>query len=102
MFLLTGLADFATLYRSQAPYAWGIWLDRLTITIALGVGLGVVIAATVIGQRFVDVDDDHDDLLEPGDVDEPERWPQLRLLPPRQPPPAVTSAGRRPGEKKDG
>jgi hypothetical protein len=40
VFVFTGLADFATLYRSLAPFACGIRLDRVTIMIALGVGLG--------------------------------------------------------------
>jgi hypothetical protein len=78
--LTTGLADFATLYRSQAPFAWGIWLDRLTIVIALGVGLGTAVSAFIIGQRLLDAEDDNPD--DPLDLDEPDRWPDLRLLTP--------------------
>jgi hypothetical protein len=88
VFVLTGLADFATLYRSQAPFAWGIWLDRLTIMIALGVGLGVVVTAFCIGRRFFDTTDEKpDQALE---LYEAERWPDLRLLPPPDSPPALS------------
>ena len=86
IFLGTGLADFATLYHSQAPFGWGILLDRLTIIIALGVGLGVIVAAAAIGQRFFEIDDD-----EPADLsdrDDTERWPDLRLVTPPHLPPA--------------
>ena len=94
VFLLTGLADFATLYRSQAPFVWGIWLDRLTISVALGVGLGVMVTSFVIGRRFVDLDDDDGDLLEPPDLDDIEQWPRLRLLSPHRPPPPPSMTDR--------
>jgi hypothetical protein len=44
-FLFSGLLDLTTLHRSQAPFAWGVGWDRLTVTIALGGGLGVGLGA---------------------------------------------------------
>jgi hypothetical protein len=88
VFILTGLADFATLYRSQAPFAWGIWLDRATIMIALGVGLGVVVTAFCIGRRFLEGADELPFHI--AEIDEAEQWPQLRLLPPPDPPPTLS------------
>jgi hypothetical protein len=86
VFILTGLADFATLYRSQAPFAWGIWLDRVTIMIALGVGLGIVVTAFCVGRRYFSTADEG--ALDLPELDDSEPWPNLRLLPPPDPPPA--------------
>jgi hypothetical protein len=44
-FLFSGLLDLTTLHRSQAPFVWGIGWDRVTVTIALGGGLGVGLGA---------------------------------------------------------
>jgi hypothetical protein len=44
-FLFSGLLDLTTLHRSQAPFAWGTGWDRITVTIALGGGLGVGLGA---------------------------------------------------------
>jgi hypothetical protein len=44
-FLFSGLLDVSTLHQSEAPFAWGINLDRATVIIALGAGAGLAIAA---------------------------------------------------------
>jgi hypothetical protein len=43
--LFSGLLDFSTLHRSQAPFLWGVVWDRLSVTVALGGGLGVALGA---------------------------------------------------------
>jgi hypothetical protein len=44
-FLFSGLLDLTTLHRSEAPFVWGTGWDRVTVTIALGGGLGVALGA---------------------------------------------------------
>ncbi len=44
-FLFTGLLDFGVLGRSQAPFNGPLALDRATVAISLGLGLGVVLGA---------------------------------------------------------
>jgi hypothetical protein len=46
-FLFSGMLDLTTLHRSHAPFVVGVGWDRVTVVIALGVGLGL--AVTGIG-----------------------------------------------------
>ena len=43
--LFGGLLDITTLSRSQAPFAGSIAIDRLTVAVSLGLGLGVATGA---------------------------------------------------------
>ena len=63
--LFTGLLDFTVLSRSQAPFAGSITVDRLTVAISLGVGVGVMVAALIAIRSTRPAYDDFDD----GDFD---------------------------------
>lgn len=45
--LFTGLLDFTVLSRSQAPFTDSITVDRITVVVSLGLGLGVAIGALI-------------------------------------------------------
>ncbi len=60
--LFTGLLDFMVLARSQAPFAGPVTVDRLTVAVSLGLGLGVALGALVAIRRTPrgSYDDDYD------------------------------------------
>ncbi|MDQ1357861.1 MAG: hypothetical protein QOG44_2234 [Acidimicrobiaceae bacterium] len=72
--LFTGLLDITVLSRSQAPFGGSLVVDRVTVVISLGLGLGVAVGA-LIGIRAsrpeleLDDADDFDDDVD-GEVDE--------------------------------
>ncbi|MDQ1391563.1 MAG: hypothetical protein QOF30_540 [Acidimicrobiaceae bacterium] len=45
--LFTGLLDITVLSRSQAPFGGSLSVDRVTVVISLGLGLGVAIGALI-------------------------------------------------------
>lgn len=69
--LFTGLLDFTVLYRSQAPFTASITIDRVTVVISLGLGLGVAIGA-LLAIRESNVEFDEGDYADedPEDADE--------------------------------
>ena len=74
--LFTGLLDFAVLSRSQAPFTASIFVDRVTVIISLGLGLGVAVGALLAiraskpaleGDEYDDeYDDEQEDDLDDG------------------------------------
>jgi hypothetical protein len=70
--LFTGLLDFTVLSRSQAPFAGSITVDRATVVISLGLGIGLAVGALiairasrpVLEAADYDDDDFEDDLAE--------------------------------------
>jgi len=71
--LFTGLLDFTVLARSQAPFAGPVAIDRLTVAISLGLGLGVALGALVAIRRSprTDYDAAYDDYEVEGPEPEP-------------------------------
>ena len=69
--LFTGLLDFTVLARSQAPFAGPVTVDRLTVAVSLGLGLGVALGALVAIRRTprTGYDDEYDEY----DLDGPEQ-----------------------------
>jgi hypothetical protein len=73
--LFTGLLDITVLSRSQAPFAASIAVDRVTVVISLGLGLGVAIGALLAIRSLnpaldISTYEDFDDLEDLEDLEE--------------------------------
>lgn len=49
--VLGGAIDFTDLTRSQVPFGWSPWIARLLVSISLGGGLGLAVAADIRARR---------------------------------------------------
>lgn len=45
--LFTGLLDFTVLSKSQAPFAASLTIDRISVVVSLGLGVGVAVGALI-------------------------------------------------------
>jgi hypothetical protein len=69
--LFTGLLDVTVLSRSEAPFAGPLALDRVTVAMSLGLGIGVAVGSIIALRRVPRAEYDDDDLetraqVEPG------------------------------------
>ena len=49
--LFGGVTDTAALTRSPIPFGWGAGLDRLIVSISVGLGFGIVVASVLADRR---------------------------------------------------
>ena len=51
----SGVGDFATLTRSQVPYAFSASAARAAVAVTLGIGFGLAVAAAVVFRRHPEI-----------------------------------------------
>jgi hypothetical protein len=49
--LFTGILDISVLSRSQAPFNGPMWIDRVTVAVSLGLGVGLAVGAVLALRR---------------------------------------------------
>jgi hypothetical protein len=82
--LFTGLLDFTVLSRSQVPFTASITVDRITVVISLGLGVGVAIGALIAlraSRPVLDAEYYDDDDYDGPDTDEPDAVPATGIVP---------------------